>query len=411
MLRILPYLFILISCSVTAQQVKCGAKQYDTPQKNLVYQDFLSKAKERELNHPIHSRTTKYFQVVIHVVARDGFQPVSRAQALQQLDVLNNDFAARGDNFEKLPDEFKSLAENADMHFCLATTDPSGQPTTGITFTSTTQENIGTEFNNEFGSRRAIQYDQFGGKTGWDATRYINVWVGECLDILGSATMPGEANFPEEIGIIIDIRHFGTIGDAGFYNQYGRGHTLTHEMGHFFGLKHIWGQGFSESCDDSDDIDDTPNAAGPHYGCPEGEQTSCGTINMYQDFMDLTDDRCLAAFTHDQVARMNSAIDLFYPDLDGEATCQTNVIDFDQWFDQLSWSTDAGSDKIIVYSPEVLTGKKEIRVFSMDGKMVFKREWNDELTALINLQSVASGVYLVNITMGDGCKSRKVVVY
>ena len=409
MLRILPYLFLLITCSANAQEVKCGAKQYADPDKQLVYQNFLERAKEIESKYPIHSRTTRYFQVVIHVVAREGYQPVSKAQALQQLDVLNNDFAARGDNFEKLPDEFKSLADNADMHFCLATTDPAGQPTSGITFTSTTEEFIGTNFGE--GGRRIIQWNELGGKSGWDPTRYINIWVGECLDILGSANMPGEANYPEEIGIIIDIRHFGTIGDAGYYNQYGRGHTLTHEMGHFFGLKHIWGQGFSDSCDDSDDIDDTPNAGGPHYGCPDGEQFSCGTSNMYQNFMDLTDDRCLAAFTHDQVVRMKSAIDMFYPDLDGESSCQTSVTDFNQWFDKLTWSTDAASDKIIVYSSEVLTGKKEIRVFSMDGKLVFKREWNEELSTLINLQSVASGVYLVNITIGDGCKSRKVVVY
>jgi hypothetical protein len=74
--------------------------------------------------------------------------------------------------------------------------------------------------------------------------------------------MPGTANFEEEIGIIIDIHHFGAFGDAGYYNEFDRGHTLTHEMGHFLGLKHIWGNGNSVDCNDSDDIDDTPNQAG-----------------------------------------------------------------------------------------------------------------------------------------------------
>ena len=126
--------------------------------------------------------------------------------------------------------------------------------------------------------------------------------------------------------------------------------------------------------------------------------------------MDLTDDSCLAAFTHDQVARMNSAIDMYYPDLAG-ASCQTYQAGFDQWFDQLNWSTDPASFKIIVYHPDGWMGKKEIRVFSMDGKLVFQNEWNEELTSLINLQNVASGIYLVNITMGDECRSRKIVVY
>jgi hypothetical protein len=411
MFRIITYLFLLFAYSTSAQQSWCGAKQYADPDKYSIYQNFLQGAKEIESNTPIHKRDIRYFQVVIHVVARDGYQPVSQAQALQQLDVLNNDFAAMGDNINKLQDEFKPLVANAEMHFCLATLDPAGNPTSGITFTQTEKENIGTSYSFESEGRREIQYDELGGKSGWDASRYINVWVGECLDILGSASMPGEADFEEEIGIVIDIRHFGTIGDAGQYNPYGRGHTLTHEMGHFFGLKHIWGQGLGEDCNDSDDIDDTPNAGGPHYGCPEGEQLSCSTSNMYQNFMDLTDDQCLAAFTHDQVARMNSSIDLFYPDLDGESSCQNNLSDFNYWFDQLTWSTDVTSDKIIVFRPEGLIGKKDIRVFSMDGKLVFKNDWNEELTSLINLQNVASGIYLVNITMGDECKSRKVVVY
>jgi len=411
MFRIITYLLLLFACSASAQQPWCRAKQYSDPDKNSIYQNFLQEAKEIETKAPIHKRDIRYFQVVIHVVARDVYQPVSQAQALQQLDVLNNDFAAMGDNINKLPDEFKTLAANAEMHFCLATLDPGGNPTSGITFTHTEKENIGTSYSFENEGRREIQYDELGGKSGWDTSRYINVWVGECLDILGSASMPGEADFEEEIGIVIDIRHFGTIGDAGYYNPYGRGHTLTHEMGHFFGLKHIWGQGLGADCNDSDDIDDTPNAGGPHYGCPEGEQLSCSTSNMYQNFMDLTDDRCLAAFTHDQVARMNSSIDLFYPGLDGESSCQNNLADFNDWFDQLSWSSDVTSDKIIVYRPEGLVGKKEIRVFSMDGQLVFQNEWNEELTSLINLQNVASGIYLVNITMGDESKSRKIVVY
>jgi len=406
---ILPYLFLLITSSASAQQQWCGAKQYDDGDKETIYQHFLQQARSIEAQSPIRKRNIQYFQVVIHVVARDGYQPVSQAQALQQLDVLNHDFAGMGDNVNKLPEEFKSLVENADMHFCLATVDPAGQPTSGITFTTTTKENIGTSYG--FEGRKVIQYDQLGGKSGWDPSRYINIWVGECLDILGSASMPGEVNFEEEIGIIIDIRHFGTIGDAGYYNPYGRGHTLTHEMGHFFGLKHIWGQGFSESCEDSDDIDDTPNEAGPYYGCPNGEQISCDVSNMYQNFMDLTDDRCLAAFTHDQVARMRSAIDLFYPNLDGELPCHVQITDFKDWFEQLVWASDAGSDKIIVYHPDGLTGKKVIRVFSMDGKLVFKSEWNEELSTLVNLQSVAAGVYFINITMGDERGSRKIVVY
>src|SRR4249920_2621165 len=134
MFRILTYLLLLLSCAINAQPSWCGAKQYDNPDKNPVYQNFLHQAEEIETASSIQKRNIRYFTVVIHVVARDGYQTVSPAQALQQLDVLNNDFAEMGDNIHKLPDDFKTLTENANMHFCLATVDPAGQPTSGITF-------------------------------------------------------------------------------------------------------------------------------------------------------------------------------------------------------------------------------------------------------------------------------------
>jgi hypothetical protein len=410
MYKILTLLILLDTCLMHAQESWCGSKVYSDPSQKIFYQNFLQAAQTIEENNPIRTRAKRYIPVVIHVVARDGFNPVTQAQALQQLDVLNNDFAAMGDNIGKLLDEFKPLVAPADIHFCLATVDPSGQPTTGITFRATTEEYIGTEIDGSTG-RRKIQYDVFGGTDAWDATRYINIWVGECLNILGSATMPGTANFEEEIGIIIDIHHFGAFGDAGYYNEFDRGHTLTHEMGHFLGLKHIWGNGNSVDCSDSDDIDDTPNQAGPYYGCPQGEQISCELNDMYQNFMDLTNDRCLAAFTHDQVARMNNTLDLVYPDLISSTSCNPAVASFDEWFDELAWSTDAMNHKIIVYHPVGSHSNKDIRVFSTDGKLVFEKEWNDDRSMLINLNGVAAGVYIVNITMGDECRSRKIVMY
>ena len=400
-------MFLLCTCTLHAQQSWCG---YHDPGQAINYQKFLQTAKIIEGKNPLHTREILFIPVVIHVVAREGFNPVSQAQALHQVDVLNNDFAAQGDNIGKLLDEFKPIVAPADIHFCLAATDPKGQPTAGITFTPTSKEFIGTDIDFQTG-RRSIQYDVLGGKDGWDASRYINIWVGECLDILGFTTLPGQANFPEEIGIIIDIHHFGSIGDAGYYNIYGRGHTLTHEMGHFFGLKHIWGEGTGEDCSDSDDIDDTPNAAGPYYGCPEGDQSSCDNSNMYQNFMDFTDDRCLAAFTHDQVARMHSALELYYPDLANSTACSSNVVDFDHWFDHLTWSTDQANNKIVIYNPEGSPGPKNVRVFSSDGKLYYEGTWNDEVSFLIDLQNAAAGVYVVNITVGDECKSRKVVLY
>ena len=407
---LLMYMLIVLSHLCAAQDNWCDVdRRYNFSADNPVFQQFRERIHERERLSQIENRSDKYFPVVIHVVAIDPYQPVSLGQALNQLDVLNEDFAGKGKNIGKLLSAFSSLVADAGMHFCLASVDPDGQPTSGITFTHTDVNNIATQTGP--GGRIAIHYDQLGGKSGWDPSRYINIWVGEYGDILGSASFPGMAQYSEEIGIIMDIEHFGSIGDAGQSGYFGRGHTLTHEMGHFFGLQHIWGSGVAYTCDDSDDIDDTPNASGPYYGCPDGEQLSCDVSNMYHNFMDFTDDRCLAAFTHDQVSRMQATVAEYYPGIAVEGSCSSDAASFDIWFYDLQWAHDASSNKYIIYGNDEWTGKREIDVFSTDGKLVLSDVWDDQLSYLLDLNGVGAGVYIVQISDNQKSNTRKIVVY
>jgi len=404
----LMYMLLMLPLLMAGQGNRCDVDQrFNLTKENPVYQSFLSRIEHGTTPGNIEPRSESYFPVVIHVVMREPLQHVSVAQAIQQLDVLNADFAARGNNIEKLRDEFRPLVGDAQMKFCLATVDPQGQPTSGITHTATTVQDIALQTGD--GGRIAIHWDELGGKTGWDPTRYINIWIGEYGGILGSASFPGMANYPEEIGLIIDPKYFGSIGSAGNSGFYGGGHTLTHEMGHFFGLKHIWGQGTDENCNDSDDIGDTPNAAGPYYDCPQGLQESCGTSDMYQNFMDFTDDRCLAAFTHDQVLFMQTTAVLYYPDLDVEGSCNASADTFDTWYDQLVWSYDPSAGIYVIYNTEGWEGKIEIQVYSLDGRLVLDDVWEDQLSYLLDLSNVAAGVYVVRMIADDVEFVRKVV--
>ncbi len=409
--RLLLFLFCwLIGNPLPGQESWCNTQVLDDAlQSPSAYQRFREAVQEAEKNFPVHTRSVKYYPVVIHVVARPGYQMVTRAQALQQLDVLNRDFAGRGENLFRVPPAFRERIGSAGIQFCLATTDPEGNPTSGITFTQTNLSDIALRFGEE--GRRIIHYDQLGGKTGWDPTRYINIWLGEFGTILGSAAFPGLSPHDEEIGLVINIDHFGVIGDGAYGHPYGRGHTLTHEMGHFFGLLHIWGEGTAEDCTDSDDIDDTPNAAGPHYHCPEGEQFSCGVSNLYQDFMDLTDDQCLAMFTKGQATRMEVVAGLYYPDMGADAPCTTAMTQFSSWYDGLTWATDAFAGKLILYHPDGFTGLISVRVFSMDGKRVSQVEQTDGWSVLLDLSRVGPGVYFVEIAHGAEKRTRKIVMY
>merc|ERR1712176_28594 len=95
------------------------------------------------------------------------------------------------------------------------------------------------------------------------------------------------------------------------------GRTLTHETGHYFNLQHIWGDQRGGTCDDNDGVDDTPNQFGTHYGCPAyntDQTTSCGSNDMFMDFMDYVDDACFSLFTKGQLERSLALLD----HIDGE---------------------------------------------------------------------------------------------
>ena len=400
-------LLMMTSHLCVSQNMWCDVdKQIESAKQNGTFDQFLRQVKEREQNPTFHTRSEKSYQVVVHVVSRDFYQPISKTQVIQQIDVLNSDFAGRGQNIKNLLDEFKPLVANTGIKFCLATTDPDGHPTEGITYTLTDIPDIALLFEQ---GHRVIQYDELGGKTGWDPTRYINIWLGEFGSFLGSASIPGMANYPEEIGVVIDIRAFGALGNSSANGFYDRGHTLSHEMGHFFGLLHIWG-GNTNTCDDSDEVEDTPNAAQPYYYCPSGQQMSCGTSNMYQNFMDLTDDRCLAAFTLGQAARMQATIDVYYPDLD-VASCQSVIQPFDPWWDELIWAYDYHSNQYVIYHPNGYADNIEIDVFSSDGRLMLHDAWGSNQSYRLDINVFPVGVYVVRVSDGEHEEVRKVVSY
>lgn len=357
--------------------------------------------------HSLSYREVSTFQLVFHIVLPQGIPVISPSQIIDQVEILNRDFAGSNENVQRLPDDFKNLVGDSGFRFCLADSDPEGNPANGITYTTTAIRDIGIQTGPE--GRIPLYYDFLGGKTRWDPARYINVWVVEYgAGILGASSFPGAITFPEEQGIVIDYRYFGALQDAALQHGFGRGHTLTHEMGHFFGLLHIWGNG--NTCDDTDEIEDTPNAQGPYFGCPGGIQESCGVSNMYQNFMDLTDDRCLAGFTHGQIQRMQMVVENFYPDLPGNG-CDLNDQALDEWSESIQWAYDPLSGRIILLHPEAQVENIEIEVFSTDGRLVSKNTFQGIQSQRLWLDGVAGGIFFVRISDGEFAVTRKIVVY
>ena len=248
--------------------------------KQLAYKNFAHDKMDTVIRIP----------VVVHVIYRLSIENISTAQINSQLPVLNKDY-------RKLNADTTNAAgwSKADVkfEFILATKDPNGNASTGITRTSTNVDNIGN----------TSQY--YGLVPAWNSERYLNIWVCDVGDVLlGFAYPPNAPGItPQEDGVVIGTNYFGTTGTV--QAPYNLGRTTTHEVGHFFDLLHVWG-GQNASCSTDDLISDTPNQDTEVYTC--GTRTSCGSTDQLSNFLQYVDDACMGNFTLGQKTRMRTAL-------------------------------------------------------------------------------------------------------
>ncbi|TWD82792.1 repeat uncharacterized protein DUF346 [Kribbella amoyensis] len=238
--------------------------------------------------------------VVVHVVFNTAAQNISQAQIDSQLAVLNRDFRAANTDIGFTPAPYSGLVADGRIEFFLATEDPNGNPTNGITRTQTTKTSFSTD--------DAVKSSATGGVDPWPTDRYLNVWVCQLGGgLLGYAQFPGGPANTD--GVVILHSGFGTNGTAAAPFDLGR--TTTHEVGHYLNLFHIWGDD-GTGCSGSDEVADTPNQAGPNFGVPAFPHVTCNNGpngDLFVNYMDYTDDRGMVMFTTDQVARMAACLD------------------------------------------------------------------------------------------------------
>ncbi|MFF2276182.1 M43 family zinc metalloprotease [Agromyces sp. NPDC058126] len=242
--------------------------------------------------------------VVVHVLHNTAALNISDAQVQSQIDVLNRDFRATNPDVSAVPGVFQPLVADARVEFFLASTDPQGNPTNGITRRATNVTSFAQETN-------AAKFASSGGTDAWPADRYLNVWVCPVHNVNGA--LLGYAQFPggpaATDGVVIATTAFGTTGTATAPFHLGR--TATHEIGHWLNLFHIWGDD-GTGCNGTDEVADTPNQGGPNFGAPTFPTTSCSNGpdgDLFMNYMDYTDDPSMFMFTTGQVARMEATLD------------------------------------------------------------------------------------------------------
>jgi hypothetical protein len=238
--------------------------------------------------------------VVVHVVYNTAEQNISDAQINSQITILNQDYRKTNADVSKTPSVFSSLCADARVEFALATKDPSGNPTSGITRTQTSA----TSFIDD----DKVKSSSTGGVDAWPAADYLNLWVcplGNSL--LGYAQFPGGPAATD--GVVILHSAFGNTGTAAAPFNLGR--SATHEVGHWLNLRHIWGDD-GGGCNGDDFVSDTPNCADHNFGKPTFPHVTCNNGpngDLFMNYMDYTDDDSMFMFTSGQVVRMQACLD------------------------------------------------------------------------------------------------------
>lgn len=259
--------------------------------------------------------------VVVHIVydgeAVGTGANLSQAQVRSQLDVLNEDYRRLNADGVLVPSVFQGLRGDAQVQFQLADLDPSGRPMPepGIDRIDRNAQGWSAP---PYGRPSDVSYieNTIKPQTYWNPTNYVNIWVLPLGGgLLGYAQLPdntaalgglsAQGGLPETDGVVILSTAFGRTGTL--VANFNKGRTTTHEMGHFLGLRHVWGD---DNCGD-DYVADTPTQQTSNYACPTFPHVTCSngpSGDMFMNFLDYVDDACMQLFTQDQVDRMQAVL-------------------------------------------------------------------------------------------------------
>ena len=256
---------------------------------------------------------TLQVRCVVHVLMNDAgtLGYLDEAAVESGIRILNEDFNALAGT-PGAPGTFGNI------EFVLATEDPDGNPTNGITYSqNTTWYNDGGSYWNSLA---------------WDPSLYLNIYTNTAGGFLGYVSdFPSVPGFPGSLEDRVVVLWEAYGDDAPYGPPYNLGRTLTHEVGHYCGLFHTFqgGCGSSACYTTGDLICDTNAESGPNFSCSGGAPSSCGSVDPIENYMDYSDDACMSEFTPEQMNRARCSLFNYRPlifDLGG--SCSTGEAGF-----------------------------------------------------------------------------------
>ena len=439
-------LLIITQVSIAKNLRKCNTtflveKSIQEDKRNLIsleetaIKNYKWITENKQTNHSIIT-----IPIVVHIIHKNTHANIgsgtniSNAQIEDAIRILNEDFNKNNPAFPNPPrNTFTNLAADVQIQFCLAATDENGNPTNGVTRTSTTKSDFDpdTEAND-------MKRNNTGGKDGWDPEKYLNIWVCNLAVspsggmTLGYSYLPGSVAWQMwKDGLVVDFQYFGTIGASSPGND---GSTTTHEIGHYLGLMHTFceqtdASGNATCCDNDDNnwggyIDDTPASKDIYWGSVNNStnNNTCNDISynndfntnvldMDENFMSYSSDVWM--FTHEQSAVMNGTMNGYRNSLKNSpasVNCSgtvgiSNILDNNQ----IRIYPNPTKGKILIQN---LTHYKtdNIIIRNILGEIIITN--NNVVNSLVSLDlsKFENGIYFIEIYTGNGKRIEKIIL-
>lgn len=360
--------------------------------------------------------------VVVHVLWKNSVENLPDSVIYNQIDVLNADYGRT----------------NADTINCRAMFDSVGA-NTGIQFVLTQINRVQT--NNDFtfgfsGMPDSItKYTAAGGSDAVDPIHNLNIWIINFQpslfgQLLGYAYPPANlSNWPagqeapklEYEGVVIDYRAIGN-NNPNTFNLQGvgvltiKGRTATHEVGHYLGLRHIWGDGGifggANDCMQSDGIDDTPFAnAQSDFNCDKTKNSCSGTDayyhfnapDMVENYMDYSAEDCMNLFTRGQGSHMRGVLLSERADLPNNSVGIINTL-----AEKLSVYPVPAENIVYISHPEAAID--QIVVLNAFGQKVIAPIAEKAAYFAVDVTALTRGIYFVDITVAGQKIVKKIIV-
>ncbi len=397
---------------------------------NVQYADLVSSYKNtaKAVNNPLARTEDVLYDipVVFHIVYASSQPTFNLPDSViaNQVDILNKAFRKQNADTGNVRSYFKGLSVDAHIQFHLATTDPQGNPTTGITRTVSTRAYFNN--NNNIDSLERLKHTSEGGIDAWPTDHYLNIWVGNLSDSAGQLSILGygipptdpiPSNWPSGDaaglatlgdGVVVQTHLVGSNSslNAALNGIYTRGRGTVHEVGHYLGLQHVFGGNDGSSTTGScgaiadDGIDDTPEQSTMSFdsnsgvSCPPDTKNSCGAgtpgdlPDMWENYMDYARDACQVLFTADQVNVMRGVLANQRNSLVSPVTA-VPVVSVKPTF---SVYPNPATDKVSIFFAGDIS---RLTVYNFMGRQMVCLTGQDANAKIYNIDNFPAGQYLI----------------